>query len=45
MTISAQKGDEATRGVLTDEGGSTITAEWSAGDVVAAVVNISKYSQ
>lgn len=45
MTISAQKGDEATRGVLTDEGGSTITAEWSAGDVVAAVVNITKYSQ
>ena len=42
MTVSAQKGDKATRGVLTDGGGSSIAAEWSVGDVVTAMFNISK---
>ena len=32
MTVSAQKSNNTTRGVLTDGGGSTITAEWAEGE-------------
>lgn len=42
MTVSAQKSNNTTRGVLTDGGGSTITAEWAEGDVVTALFNITQ---